>query len=378
MSVGKVLIVGGGFTGLTAAIALAKKGIVSTLIERAPAWARVGHGLTIQGNALRVFRELGVVDEVLAKGFPEERGVTLVFADGRVMTHLDTPRTGGPDLPPTIGALRPDIHEILLRRAESLGVEIRLGTQLDSFENHDGFATATLSDGTTESWDLIIVAEGIKSQTRPKLGITEDRAPSGLGIWRAVTERRPDMLGAIAFPDGTGGPGGAFKVGYTPVSDTQCYVFVLCDPVRPANGLSDWQEVRRLMADFHGEFDFLRETIDESTFLNFQEIEWIFVEGPWHTGRVLALGEAVHAVPPLIAQGAAQCVEDSLLLAEYLTAEGELEEQLTAFHARRVPRVKGVVDASLQLAHWEQHPGSPDADPGRVMAEALVALVPEP
>ncbi len=374
MSVSKVLVVGGGFTGLTTAIALAQRGVEVTLVDKATAWARVGHGLTIQGNALRVFREIGVIDEVLAKG-QEENSVTLYFADGRVMAELPTPRTGGDDLPATIGALRPDLHEILVRRAESLGVEIRLGLELVSFENHDDSATSVLSDGVRETWDVIVIAEGIKSQTRPKLSITEDRAPSGLGIWRAVTSRLPEMTGGMAFPFDDSG---AFKVGYTPVSETQCYVFVLCPPVRPDNGLEGWQEVKRLMAGYHGEFDFLRDSIDENTFLNFQEIEWIYVDGPWHQGRVVALGEVVHAVPPLIAQGAALCVEDALLFAQYVTQEGELEEQLTAFHDRRVPRVKGVVDASMLLAKWELNPGSPDADPGRVMGQALGALVAAP
>jgi 2-polyprenyl-6-methoxyphenol hydroxylase-like FAD-dependent oxidoreductase len=349
--------------------------VAVTLVDRAKEWARVGHGLTIQGNALRVFKEIGVIDDVLAKGQPEQ-GVTLFFSDGRVMAPLRTPHTGGEDLPPTIGTLRPDLHEILVAKAESLGVEIRMGRELVSFENHQDSATSVLSDGTTESWDLIVVAEGIKSPTRAKLGITEDRASSGLGIWRAVTDRLPDMTGGIAFP--LEDDGGALKVGYTPVSDTQCYIFVLCRPERPDNGLPDWQEVKRLMASYHGEFDFLRESLTETTFLNFQEIEWIFVEGPWHRGRVIALGEAVHAVPPLIAQGAAQCLEDALLFAQYITAEGDPETQMREFHARRIPRVKGVVEASLLLAEWEQNPGSPDADPGRVMAEALNALVAAP
>ena len=83
-------------------------------------------------------------------------------------------------------------------------------------------------------------------------------------------------------------------------------------------------------------------------------------------------------MPPLIAQGAAQCVEDALLFAQYVTEEGDLEGQLAAFYARRQRRLKGVVDASLQLAHWEQNPGSEGADPGRVMGMALAALVPAP
>jgi len=376
MTVRSVLIVGGGFTGLTAAIALRQRGVEKvTLVERAPAWARVGHGVTLQGNALKVFKELGVVDEILAKGFPEEGGIDLFFQDGRVMMHQNTPRTGGEDLPPTMGALRADVHEVLLKRAESLGVEIRLGTELQSFENHGDQASTLLSDGTTEFWDLVIIAEGIKSQTRPKLGITQDRQPTGLGIWRAVTTRLPHMTGGIAFPFGGDGTG-AFKVGYTPVSDTHCYIFVICPPERVDNGLADWQEVKRLMEDYHGDFDYLRESINEDTFLNFQQIEWIMVPAPWHKGRVIALGEVVHAVPPLIAQGAAQCVEDSLILAEYVTQEGDLEEQFQAFYERRIPRIQGVVDASMQLAEWERNPGTPGADPGRVMAEALLALVP--
>lgn len=375
MSIRKVLIVGGGFTGLTAAVALAQRGVSVTLVDKAAAWARVGHGLTIQGNALRVFKEIGIIDALLAKGEPENE-VTLYFADGSVLATLPTPRTGGNDLPATLGALRPDLHEILVEKAESLGVEIRLGLELVSFESFDDSATSVLSDGTSEAWDLIVVAEGIKSPTRPKLGIDENRASTGLGIWRAVTSRRPDMKGGIYYP--TVDDGGAFKVGYTPVSDDQCYIFVMCRPQRPDNGLEGWQEVRRLIENFHGEFDFLRETITEETFLNFQEIEWIFVEGSWHEGRVIAIGEAVHAVPPLIAQGAAQCVEDALVLAEYVTRDGDLETLLTAYESRRIPRVRGVVDASLLLAKWEMNPGSPDADPGRVMNDALLALVPTP
>ncbi|MDR2998793.1 MAG: FAD-dependent monooxygenase [Microbacterium sp.] len=368
------LIVGGGFTGLSTAIALAQCGVQVSLVDRAPEWTRVGHGITIQGNALRAFAEIGVIDEVLAVGEPED-SVTLYFADGRVMAEMPTPRTGGDDLPATIGALRPDVHEILVRRAEALGVEIRLGLELVSFENGEDWASSVLSDGTAENWDVIVVAEGITSQTRPKLGITEDRAPSGLGIWRAVTSRTPEMTGGMAFPsDGSG----AFKVGYTPVGADECYIFVLCPPERPDNGLEDWQEVQRLMANFHGPFDRLRESVGPDTFLNFQEIEWIFVEGPWHRGRVIALGEAVHAVPPLIAQGAAQCVEDAVLFAEYVTTDGDFETQVAAFHERRVRRVKGVVDASLQLATWELNPGTPGADPGRVMGEALGALIPAP
>jgi hypothetical protein len=61
-----------------------------------------------------------------------------------------------------------------------------------------------------------------------------------------------------------------------------------------------------------------------------------------------------------------------------VTQDGDLEEQLAAFYERRIPRIKGVVDASLLLAHWELNPGTPDANPPQVMDDALNALVPAP
>ncbi|MFJ9391329.1 FAD-dependent monooxygenase [Nocardioides sp. NPDC101246] len=372
MSMQRVLVVGAGFTGLTAAIALGRTGVQVHVIDRVKEWAPVGHGLTIQGNALKVFKDLGIYDDLIRRACPEDNGVTLRLSNGDLLMHINTPRTGGEDLPPTIGTLRPHLHELLVAKAEEHGVTFQLGTELLDFENRGETAAATLSDGTQEEWDLVIVAEGIRSKTRAKLGISEEQASSGLGIWRGLAARTPEMDGEIFFP--TSHDGGAYKAGYTPISDDQCYFFVLCPPIRPENGLEDWQEVRRLLEPFHGSFDLLRDTIVEDTFLNFQEIEWIFVDGPWHQGRVLALGEVVHAVPPLIAQGAAQCVEDSLVLAEHITQEGDLEEQLKAFYERRLPRVKGVVDASMQLARWEQNPGSSQGRDGEVLNAALLAL----
>ncbi|MFT4123083.1 MAG: FAD-dependent monooxygenase [Microbacteriaceae bacterium] len=369
MTVRNVLVVGGGFTGLTAAIALAQRGVTATVAERVPQWLPVGHGITVQGNALKVFREIGVLDRMLERGQGFST-LALCHADGHVLELLDTPHTGGEDLPSTMGALRPDLHAALVERAAEVGVRLRMGTELLSFEDHGDSVSTLLSDGSTESWDVVIAADGIKSSTRPKLGIPEDRAPSGMGIWRVVTARAPEMSPSAVYYHGP-----QYKAGYTVISDTQCYAYVLTDPERPENGLSDAAEMRRLLEGYHGAFDRIRESISEDDYLNFQPIEWLFVEGPWHRGRVIAIGDAVHACPPLIAQGAAQCVEDARLLAEYLTAaDTDLESQFRAFEARRKPRVRGVVDASMQLVDWELHPDTPGADPGALMGSSLAAL----
>lgn len=368
MSVTHVLVVGGGVTGTVAAIALAQKGVTVTLVERSPVWYGVGHGITVQGNALKVFRSIGALDRMLEKAHPFNN-LELRRADGELITRLDTPHTGGPDLPATMGALRSDLQSVLVAMIHELGIDVRLGTELESFENHADHVTATLSGGTRLDVDLIVAADGIRSHARGLLGIPDVPKPSGLGIWRVVTAREPHMNVAAVF---YGGP--EYKAGYTPISDTQCYAYVLTAPTRPDNGLSDAAEMKRLLEGYHGAFDSIREAISEDDYLNFQPIEWLFAEGPWHQGRVIAVGDAVHACPPLIAQGAAQGVEDALLLADYATREGDIDDLLTQFERRRKPRVKIVVDASLQLAEWEIHPDTPGADPGAVMGRSLTAL----
>jgi 2-polyprenyl-6-methoxyphenol hydroxylase-like FAD-dependent oxidoreductase len=368
MGVASVLVVGGGITGSVAAIALARRGVEVTLVERSPRWQGVGHGITVQGNALKVFRQIGVLDEILERGHGFDQ-VRMREASGDDIATITVARTGGDDLPATMGALRSDIQDVLVKRIRELGVEARLGTELLSFANVDRHVEAKLSAGTVENYDIVIAADGIKSATRKMLGVPEDKAPSGMGIWRAVVPRTPDMSISGMYYHGP-----QYKVGFTPISDELCYAYVLTDPVRPDNGLTDAQEMRRLLEGYHGHVDVIREGITEGTFLNFQPIEWLFVEGPWHRGRVVAIGDAVHACPPLLAQGAAQCAEDALLLADYVTREGEIENLLAAFQARRKPRVKLVVDASLQLVAWELRPDTPGADPAGVMTRSLAAL----
>jgi 2-polyprenyl-6-methoxyphenol hydroxylase-like FAD-dependent oxidoreductase len=368
MTVSSVLVVGGGITGCVAAIALAQRGVEVTLVERSPQWHGVGHGITVQGNALKVFHEIGALGPILEKGHGFDQ-VRMRQADGEDIATITVARTGGSDLPATMGALRSDIQDVLVGMIRDLGIEVRLGTELVSFSSIDSHVEAELSNGAVENYDMIIAADGIKSATRKLLGIREDKKPTGMGIWRSVVPRTPEMSISGLYYHGP-----EYKVGFTPISDELCYAYVLTKPERPDNGLTDAQEMRRLLEGYGGDVPFIRDQITEATFLNFQPIEWLYVEGPWHKGRVIAIGDAVHACPPLIAQGAAQCSEDAVLLAEYLTRDGDIETLLTEYEARRKPRVKLVVDASLQLVDWELHPETPDADPGGVMLRSLQAL----
>lgn len=378
-AVSRVLVVGGGITGLTVSVALKQKGIDVVLVEQhakqnadgSKDFDSVGHGLTVQGNALKAFDSIGVFDELLEDGFPFSHLRMKLAHDGSVIAEIPTPPMGGPDLPGTMGALRGDVARALIKAVRREGVDVRLGTTVTEFTDTGEHVEATLSDGTIETVDLLIGADGIRSTTRKQLGIDTEPTPVGMGIWRVVADRPEEMDCSELY---YGGP--KYKAGYTPISQDKCYAFLIEENLdrsfigEKPNG----KVMKEHGAGYNGIWGQVRDTIADDAVVNYQWIETVLVDQPWYRGRAIVIGDAAHACPPLIAQGAAMCAEDAVVLADELTKTDDLQAALDAFMARRWPRVKMVLDNSLQLAEWEMHPDTPGADPGRIMGQTLHAL----
>jgi 2-polyprenyl-6-methoxyphenol hydroxylase-like FAD-dependent oxidoreductase len=369
--VSRVLVVGGGITGGVLSLALAQKGVEVVLVDLRPELGGVGHGITLQGNALKAFKAVGIYDRLAERGYPFSH-LRLKTADGHVMAEIDTPPMGGPDLPGTMGAVRGDIADILADEVAKAGVVVRLQTTVTDLDDRGDSVVATLSDGSTETVDLVVGADGIRSTVRSMIGITDEPKPVGMGIWRTIAKRPPEMDCSELY---YGGP--KYKAGYTPISEDLCYAFLLegnLDRSYVGEGPRG-AELKEHGQGYGGIWGEVRDSLADDAIVNYQWIEAICVDSPWYRGRTIIVGDAAHACPPLIAQGAAMCAEDAVVLAEMVTSGEELEDVLPAFMARRFPRVKMVLDNSLTLAEWEIHPDTPGADPGRIMGQTLGALV---
>ncbi len=370
MPVAKVLVIGGGISGSLTAVALAQRDVRVELVEIVPDWRGVGHGITIQGNALRAFAAAGLADEVIAGGFAFNT-LRLRNADGSLIVELPTPRTGGPDLPATMGSLRSTLQETLREEVHGAGVKVRLGLTAERFDQSYDRVDVTFSDGSSGRYALVVGADGIRSHTRRLLGIPVSPRPSGMGIWRVVADRPAAMDCSELY---YGGP--RYKAGYSPISSDKCYAFVLAEPLDLASfgGRPGAAVLRERSKGYGGTWGEIRETIRDDMAVDYRWIESLLVDDPWYRGRVIVIGDAAHACPPLIAQGAAMCAEDAVVLAELVTGEAPVEEALAAFMRRRWPRVSLVVERSLLLVDWEIHPETPGADPARIMSETLAAL----
>ncbi|MER5427653.1 FAD-dependent monooxygenase [Streptomyces sp. NPDC002588] len=370
MPVQKVLVVGGGITGSVLSVALAQRGVEVELVEISPRWFGVGHGITLQGNALKALRTVGVLDRVLERAVPFDV-LRLLQADGRLIAELPTPHTGGPDLPSTAGALRSDLQDALCDAVLAHGVTVRLGLSVDRMDQSLDHVDVTFTDGTTGRYDLMVGADGINSRMRPLIGIDTLPTPVGMSIFRVVAQRPPEMVCHEVY---YGGP--RFKAGYSPISADRCYAYLLDENLDAAliGPRAPLALMRERGAGYGGLWGRIVAALPEDTAVDYRWIEAVLVDEPWYRGRAVVVGDAAHACPPLIAQGAAMCMEDAVLLAELVCGEEPLQKALEHFMARRSPRVRMVLENSLRLAEWEIHPGTPGADPARIMSETLDSL----
>lgn len=121
-------------------------------------------------------------------------------ADGTLIAELPTPRTGGPALPATLGALRSDIQDVLCDRVYAAGVNVRLGLTVRSVASGDRRARVEFSDGSAGDYDLVVGADGIRSAVRAMLGFASGPQPSGMSIWRVLADRPAELDCAEPVP----------------------------------------------------------------------------------------------------------------------------------------------------------------------------------
>lgn len=363
------LVIGGGVGGMSSALALAAKGVAVELIDADPQWRAYGAGISVTGLSLRAFHDLGILDEVREKGFVGA-GIRLRAPDGSTVMESPLPPPDAPPIARSGGIMRPVLHEIMSRRVRETGIAVTLGVKAERFGQDGGPVSVRFDDGRSGTYDLVVAADGIHSETRARLFPDAPKPRfTGQGCWRIVADRpaevdRPEMF-----------VGGPVKLGFNPVSHDRMYAFIL-EHV-PGNPRFPEEEqlahVAELLAPYGGYVPAVRAGLGADSLVNYRPLEWVLLPEPWNSGRIVLIGDAVHATTPHLASGAGMAVEDGLALAEEIAASDDVGHALQAFTARRFERARMVVENSLRIGEIEMA-GGDQRDANVMLGETMHKL----
>lgn len=346
-------MIGGGIGGLSAAIAIRTAGYDVEVIERYPDLhsSVYGVGIIQPVNALRALDAIGCADACMAVGFPAKAWGSMYDVDGTFIRDMPGARIEGSDLPPMNGLTRPQLHEILTSRALEVGVGIRYATTFTELIPDEEGVDVVLSDGERLRADIVVGADGVRSQVRPYV-LDAELEPRYIGqsAFRVNIPREPE-IDRIILQEGPHG-----MAGFVPIGPDLAYLFYNAQMERsdrPADeDLAD--ALKAHLAPFGGLTGRVRDTyIDDPAAIVLRPEESLIAPAPWHRGRIVLMGDAVHAITPHLGQGAAQAIEDGVVLGEELAARTDVEEAFAAYTARRFERCKLIVETSLAIGEWE-------------------------
>lgn len=357
----RVVIAGGGIGGMTAALALLKKGFEVELYEQAPEIKEVGAGIQISPNGNRVLDHLGVYDHLKTLSCDPDKKELKLWNSGEPWPLFDlgtvaVERYGYPYLT----VYRPDLLDSLRQGVLALDPEaIRLGARVVGVSQDADSASITLEDGTVVTGDVVIGADGWRSIIRDTLWGPSAPSFSGMVAWRGLIpmENLPEHLRSWTGRTWIGP--GAHAVHY-PLHGGKLMNFVATIEGKDwtAQGGTVHGTVEECLEDFAGWHEDIQTLIKLSPTL----MKWALVKGEpipnWSKGRVTLLGDACHATLPFLAQGAVHSIEDGLVLARALEQYGaDPEQALAKYEAARIDRTSQMVrgaTANTERFHSEE------------------------
>ena len=350
----KALIIGFGIAGPIVALFLQRAGIEAEIYEaRASSTDYGGLFLNTACNGLGVLKTLGLDEQVSRQGSPIPRMV-IWSGNGK---RLGEVRNGARAEvgAPSINILRSRLHQVLREEAEQGRIKIAFGKKLQGLETGKQGVVATFEDGTTAEGSFLVGCDGVYSRTRSLIN-SDAPTPQYTGLIStggfAQHSSFPPTPDTMHFVFGKR----AF-FGYHISSSGELYWFVnFPQKTAPAKGDLDmivseeWQE--RMLDLFREDLPLISEMIraTESTIIGYPFYD-IPTQPLWHKGRIVLVGDAIHAISPSAGQGASLAVEDAIVLAKCLRDIPEPSQAFATYERLRRARDERMVQYGRNVSH---------------------------
>jgi 2-polyprenyl-6-methoxyphenol hydroxylase-like FAD-dependent oxidoreductase len=315
----RAIVIGGGIAGPAIAVFLARAGIEPVILEAHALSDDVGGGFQIAPNGMRVLAELGIADELERAGqpsrdfrFKNHRGKMIGFAP------TDSARPG-------VNVTRAHLHRLMRAAIDRQGIAIHYDKRLRELAVEDGRVVARFDDGTAETGDFLVGADGVHSRVRawmhPAHARPRDTRMISMG---AFCERgfAPDVPheehASLTFIVGP-----KHQFGYSKMAADQwgwwCHIPVADDAERAQILSMPVAELaRRTRERYRGWCAPTEELIARSQAWLRTPIHDVPTLPSWHRGNVVLIGDAAHAMSPAAGQGASMALEDAMLLGQLI------------------------------------------------------------
>jgi 2-polyprenyl-6-methoxyphenol hydroxylase-like FAD-dependent oxidoreductase len=339
----RVIVIGAGIGGLTAAMALRQRGIDVEIFERSRELTEVGAGISLWANALKALYRLGLRPALDANSFVSEEGAVRT-ANGAVLM-----RTSAREM-----AARIELPVMVFHRAELLatlragadGIPVHLDRECREVSQDAASVTVRFAQGIDAHADVVVGADGLRSVIRERLTIPGQIRYAGYTAWRGIVPFRTASL----LAGETLGRGQRF--GLVPISRDRVYWYATANAPEGGRGPASEEKTRltQLFSDWHAPIPELIGGTDAEAILRND----IYDRDPvdhWGVGRVTLLGDAAHPMTPNLGQGACQAIEDAMVLARCLAEPGgsSVQDALRRYESERIRRTAGIVTTSRRI-----------------------------
>ena len=355
----RIAVVGAGLGGMTLAGFLQRAGFAVTVYEQAPAFSRIGAGIILSANVIKVLRRLGLEQLTIDYGIKARSYVSRAWDTGATMYLIEFDaasevRFGGPYL----NIHRGDLHAVL-EKGLAPG-SIAFNHRLLALEEMRDAMRLIFENGVKVDADIVVGADGVNSKVREFLLGPEPPRFIGAAAHRAIFPTT--ALRGFEIPDCTKwwGRDRHILVYYMTSKRDEIYVIGVAPRKRwdsdAASLPSSRAELIADFADFHPDLHRVMEvTTDVSIWPIFDRERC----DRWSGGRIVLLGDACHPVRPYMAAGGAMAMEDAVILSRCLAQFDEPAEAYRWYEATRVDRVGDVQRISIENS-WMRGPTETD------------------
>jgi 2-polyprenyl-6-methoxyphenol hydroxylase-like FAD-dependent oxidoreductase len=328
----RILIVGAGIAGLALAAGLRQCGITPAIIDIGGVSLSRGLALMLTSNVALALRRLNMDGPVIDRGVVLERAIQTDASGAPIGSHDFRP--ANERYAANLGITR---DGLLAGLSSDDPASVCHSTTIVSVDWSRGALDVLLSDGTRDQFDLVVGADGVHSAVRRLMYPKIEPAYRSFCAWRTVIDC------ADCDPVFTHQSSPGFLLGSFPVGLDLVYVFLLAHHAAMPSLSRDERldRFKQLATRFHGSIPSLIQQQSDPGRVVFVPV--LEVQTPcYYQNRMVLIGDAAHAFPPNLAQGAAMAVEDAVALSELLNRSGDIDQVLRDYEARRRPRVETI------------------------------------